>query len=210
MLLLHILFARADKNWQSFFQVGSACLSVGMIAKQSPNPLTQLEFGLRSCVCVPACVCVYTHTPLTQSSPCVWREEKMPLSRGITGTQAVSPEQNMHVESKFMITLVACSRRNSLWANSALVVAVQPPDWAHLEPQHGALAGVALQIQAERYTTHLTHMHDFVSFMLSTRCCCGAASASCTGLQRCKALQSYAACVWIHLDFLSGILQILE
>ncbi|DBB05856.1 TPA: hypothetical protein ACH3X3_009865 [Trebouxia sp. C0006] len=47
------------------------------------------------------------------------------------------------------------SRRNSLWANSALVVAVQPPDWAHLEPQHGALAGVALQIQAERLAAKL-------------------------------------------------------
>ncbi|KAA6420919.1 MAG: oxidoreductase electron carrier [Trebouxia sp. A1-2] len=47
------------------------------------------------------------------------------------------------------------SRRNSLWANSALVVAVQPPDWAHLEHQHGALAGVALQIQAERLAARL-------------------------------------------------------
>lgn len=70
-----------------------------------------------------------------------------------------------------LILLVACSRRNSLWANSALVVAVQPPDWAHLEAQHGALAGVALQIQAERYTTHLTHMHYLVSFMLLVTCC---------------------------------------
>ncbi|KAL0040454.1 hypothetical protein WJX77_007475 [Trebouxia sp. C0004] len=47
------------------------------------------------------------------------------------------------------------SRRNSLWANSALVVAVQPSDWAHLEPKHGALAGVALQIQAERLAARL-------------------------------------------------------
>lgn len=81
-----------------------------------------------------------------------------------------------------MITLVACSRRNSLWANSALVVAVQPPDWAHLEHQHGALAGVALQIQAERYTAHLIL---FVSFMLWTVVVCDAASASCSGLHCC-------------------------
>ena len=46
-----------------------------------------------------------------------------------------------------------CSRRNSLWANAALVVAVQPSDWSHLESEHGALAGVALQIQAERYAS---------------------------------------------------------
>jgi len=108
---------------------------------------------------------------------------------------------------KPIITLVVCSRRNSLWANSALVVAVQPPDWAHLEPQHGALAGVALQIQAERYTTHPAHMHNFVSFMLLTECGCGAAAASCICLQCCKVLQSPAACVWVHLGYFQGILQ---
>ncbi len=37
-----------------------------------------------------------------------------------------------------------------MWANAALVVAVQPSDWAHLLPAHGPLAGVALQEQAER------------------------------------------------------------
>ena len=69
--------------------------------------------------------------------------------------------------TKPILPVVACSRRNSLWANSALVVAVQPSDWAHLEPQHGALAGVALQVQAERYTNHLTHIYDFVSFVVA-------------------------------------------
>jgi hypothetical protein len=39
----------------------------------------------------------------------------------------------------------SASRRDSRWANSALVVTVQPSDWAHLAPRHGALAGVALQ-----------------------------------------------------------------
>ena len=90
----------------------------------------------------------------------------MPLSRGTAWTQAVNPKENMHVQNMSILTLVACSRRNSLWANSALVVAVQPPDWAHLEPEHGALAGVALQIQAERCSACLAHMHDFLSIML--------------------------------------------
>lgn len=42
------------------------------------------------------------------------------------------------------------SRRNSLWANSALVVTVAPTDWAHLEGEHGALAGMELQRAVER------------------------------------------------------------
>lgn len=42
------------------------------------------------------------------------------------------------------------SRRQSLWANSALVATVGPSDWEHLSAQHGALAGVELQRQFER------------------------------------------------------------
>jgi hypothetical protein len=41
-------------------------------------------------------------------------------------------------------------RRDSKWANSALVVTVQPSDWQHLVPQHGLLAGMALQEGYER------------------------------------------------------------
>ena len=41
-------------------------------------------------------------------------------------------------------------RRDSKWANSALVVTVQPSDWAHLEAAHGPLAGMALQQEWER------------------------------------------------------------
>eukprot|EP00887_Chlorella_sp_A99_P002424 scaffold10.g2424.t1 len=41
-------------------------------------------------------------------------------------------------------------RRQSLWANSALVATVGPSDWEHLSAQHGALAGVELQRQFER------------------------------------------------------------
>jgi hypothetical protein len=38
------------------------------------------------------------------------------------------------------------SKRGSPWCNSALVVAVSPADWAHLEAAHGPLAGVELQV----------------------------------------------------------------
>lgn len=41
-------------------------------------------------------------------------------------------------------------RRDSKWANSALVVAVTPRDWSHLEAAHGPLAGMALQQEYER------------------------------------------------------------
>jgi len=43
--------------------------------------------------------------------------------------------------------LLPLCRRDSKWANSALVVAVQPSDWDHLTAQHGPLAGMALQQQ---------------------------------------------------------------
>jgi hypothetical protein len=57
----------------------------------------------------------------------------------------------------YTITLFACRRRQSKWANAALVVGTDASDWAHLEPQHGVLAGVALQQTAERLETAL---HD--------------------------------------------------
>jgi len=41
------------------------------------------------------------------------------------------------------------SRRNSRWANSALVVGIIPEDWAPWEPEWGALAGVKLQESIE-------------------------------------------------------------
>ena len=53
-------------------------------------------------------------------------------------------------EAELCINGMSFSRRNSVWANSALVVGVQPGDWAHLEAEHGALAGVALQQEIER------------------------------------------------------------
>lgn len=46
--------------------------------------------------------------------------------------------------------LLSLSRRNSVWANSALVVSLQPDDWAHLVPEHGALAGMALQVRPQK------------------------------------------------------------
>eukprot|EP00873_Tetraselmis_striata_P000080 jgi/Tetstr1/420344/TSEL_011464.t1 len=42
------------------------------------------------------------------------------------------------------------SRRNSKWANSALVVGVLPEDWAPWEPEFGSLAGVHLQETIEQ------------------------------------------------------------
>lgn len=53
-------------------------------------------------------------------------------------------------EEELCINGMSFSRRDSKWANSALVVAVQPGDWQHLEAQHGPLAGMALQQQYER------------------------------------------------------------
>lgn len=44
----------------------------------------------------------------------------------------------------------SCRRRQSKWANAALVVGTDASDWTHLEPQHGVLAGIALQQAAER------------------------------------------------------------
>lgn len=42
------------------------------------------------------------------------------------------------------------SRRNSVWANSALVVGVRPGDWSDRVAAEGQLAGVALQRAMER------------------------------------------------------------
>ncbi|KAL0049695.1 hypothetical protein WJX82_007857 [Trebouxia sp. C0006] len=90
-----------------------------------------------------------THSPASSSSRPQSEEEEqaVPDYAEIVPT-TTNPEE-------LCINGMSFSRRNSLWANSALVVAVQPPDWAHLEPQHGALAGVALQIQAERLAAKL-------------------------------------------------------
>lgn len=52
--------------------------------------------------------------------------------------------------SELCINGMSFSRRNSLWANSALVVTVGEADWAHHLPQHGVLAAVELQRQIER------------------------------------------------------------
>ena len=42
------------------------------------------------------------------------------------------------------------SRRDSRWANSALVATVGPGDWGHLSPAHGALAAMEFQMEIER------------------------------------------------------------
>ena len=51
---------------------------------------------------------------------------------------------------------LSCSRRDSKWANSALVVAVGPSDWEPWTPSLGPLAGMAMQMEAERYASHVT------------------------------------------------------
>lgn len=53
-------------------------------------------------------------------------------------------------EEELCLNGMSFSRRNSKWANSALVAAVQPADWAHLLPAHGPLAGMELQREFER------------------------------------------------------------
>lgn len=54
------------------------------------------------------------------------------------------------VEDELCINGMSFSRRNSKWANSALVVGIVPRDWAAYEAEHGVLAGVALQEAIER------------------------------------------------------------
>lgn len=51
-------------------------------------------------------------------------------------------------EDQLCINGMSFSRRNSEWANAALVVTVQPSDWAGYDAEHGPLAGVALQVCA--------------------------------------------------------------
>lgn len=58
-------------------------------------------------------------------------------------TTSTSPDE-------LCINGMSFSRRNSAWANSALVVGVLPSDWSHLEALHGPLAGVELQRAYER------------------------------------------------------------
>ena len=53
-------------------------------------------------------------------------------------------------EAELCVNGMSFSRRQSKWANAALVVGTSEADWGHLEQQHGALAGVALQQTAER------------------------------------------------------------
>lgn len=53
---------------------------------------------------------------------------------------------HLHSPSLSPRILFSLTRSNSEWANAALVVAVEPQDWSHLQPAHGPLAGVALQV----------------------------------------------------------------
>ncbi|KAI7842970.1 hypothetical protein COHA_003375 [Chlorella ohadii] len=76
-----------------------------------------------------------------------------PAARGVysfcmcPGGQIVPTSTN---EEELCINGMSFSRRDSKWANSALVVTVQPSDWAHLLEAHGPLAGMVLQQEFER------------------------------------------------------------
>lgn len=51
---------------------------------------------------------------------------------------------------EIVVNGMSMSRRDSPFANSGVVVAVEPEDWAHLVDEHGPLASVELQAQLER------------------------------------------------------------
>ena len=51
------------------------------------------------------------------------------------------------------------SRRDSRWANSALVVSVDEGDWAHLDGHTGVLPSTALQVETERCGLCSTSSH---------------------------------------------------
>ena len=68
-----------------------------------------------------------SHTP---THPCIDAGQIVPTSTA---------------EGELCINGMSFSRRDSRWANSALVVEARPEDWAHLVPRHGPLAGMALQ-----------------------------------------------------------------
>lgn len=53
-------------------------------------------------------------------------------------------------EDELCVNGMSFSRRNSPWANSAVVVGVLPADWREFKDEHGPLAGVRLQEETER------------------------------------------------------------
>lgn len=73
-------------------------------------------------------------------------------------------------EDELCINGMSFSRRNSRWANAALVSTVDNRDWDYLTEAHGcALAGVAFQREIERYATLLSSMispDDFPQLLL--------------------------------------------
>ena len=73
-------------------------------------------------------------------------------------------------EDELCINGMSFSRRNSRWANAALVSTVDNRDWDYLTEAHGcALAGVAFQREIERYAILLSSMispDDFPQLLL--------------------------------------------
>lgn len=73
-----------------------------------------------------------------------------------------------------MLCILPPRRRDSKWANSALVVTVQPGDWAHLEGAHGPLAGMALQQEVRRWWAESTLLRPALTWRKTTfaAACC--------------------------------------
>ena len=71
------------------------------------------------------------------------------------------------------------SRRDSRWANSALVVSVDEHDWAHLDGHASMLPSTALQVETERCGLYSCPRIRKVAF------------ACCDLLWQCKALRKH-------------------
>lgn len=69
------------------------------------------------------------------------------------------------------------SRRQSKWANAALVVGTDSSDWGHHTAQHGVLAGAQLQIDAERCANPAPRRLGTCCLPRAPRYCCLPATA---------------------------------
>lgn len=85
---------------------------------------------------------------MTLDEPCINKRKGRTLSLWSPwGVQVVPTSMT---PDELCINGMSFSRRQSKWANSALVVGTHPSDWQHLVTDHGVLAGVQLQRDAER------------------------------------------------------------
>lgn len=101
------------------------------------NYALTLQQHARLATCVFHDVC--GHLEITSPAPTAWHVT-------LVGGRSVEWPLNQQCASPLRVR----SRRNSVWANSALVVNVGPSDWGHHTAAHGVLAGVAFQQEMER------------------------------------------------------------